>query len=100
MPTLTSASTDAQVEAEYDDTASYAEDLSVAKARRFVTACRILVRRYESSMTKGANALSKRVDLLRDELKDAQAWLEARSADDGMGDSIILVQFEEPGGRE
>ncbi len=71
MPTLTSASTDAQVEAEYDDTASYAEDLSVAKARRFVTACRILVRRYESSMTKGANEAAKLADAFNVKLDPA-----------------------------
>lgn len=45
MPSLTSASTLAQVEASYDDNASYAEDASVAKAKAFVTACRILLRR-------------------------------------------------------
>ena len=43
MSTLSSSSTLAQVQDAYVDNASYAEDASVAKAKAFVTACRILL---------------------------------------------------------
>lgn len=51
--TLSSASTDAEVEDAYADNASYAEDGSVAKARAFITACRLLLLRRPSQASKG-----------------------------------------------
>lgn len=45
MSSLNNASTTAQVKASYDDNASYEEDLSVSKAKAFITACIILRRR-------------------------------------------------------
>lgn len=81
MP-LTSSSTDAEVQAEYDNTASYILDQDLDKARRFVVAATIMISRRPSSMTKGANAMSNRVDLIDAALQRAQKWLEARSTDD------------------
>ena len=49
MSTLNGSSTLAQVQAAYDDNASYAEDSSVSKCRAFLTACRILLRQTRSS---------------------------------------------------
>ena len=43
MSALTSASTLTDVQNAYVDNASYAEDASIAKAKAFVTACRILL---------------------------------------------------------
>ena len=45
MSTLSSSSTTAQIEAAYDDNASYEEDGSATKAAAFITACRLLIRR-------------------------------------------------------
>lgn len=75
MSTLTSTSTDAQVEAAYDDNASYAEDLSESKCRAFVTACRFLIRRLADSMARGANSLHYDRGMIQKELERAQEWL-------------------------
>jgi hypothetical protein len=53
MGTLTAASTLAQVEASYDNNASYAEDNSPTKAKAFVTACRFLLRRLPAEGDAG-----------------------------------------------
>lgn len=76
MP-LSSTSTDTEVQAEYDDTASWSESRSVALAKRFVVACRILIRRLENTVTKGANSLSKTVSDLRAEKEEAEAFVQA-----------------------
>ena len=71
-------STEQEVNAAYDDNASYAEDYSIAKAKLFVTAVRILLRRTYSQESQSDTSLSSRVDLLRDELRDAQAFIQKR----------------------
>lgn len=77
MSSINSSSTLAQVQAAYDDNASYAEDNDVSKARAFLTACRILMRRTprESGTREGHMTLS--VDLLKDQITDVQGWLAA-----------------------
>ena len=75
MSTLSSASTDAEVEAAYDDNASYREDNSVSKARIFGTACLIMARRRELEMWKGD--LRLRGESLREEGKEAYAWADS-----------------------
>jgi hypothetical protein len=72
---LTSASTDAQVEAEYDDNADYDEDVSPSKAKLFIIACRYLLRRLASSIAKGGSALGYDRRLIQQELEAAKAWL-------------------------
>lgn len=93
--TLTSASTLAQVQAEYDNNSSYVEDNSTAKAKAFITATRILIRRTPSSAAKGSNAIGIRVDLLQKELADAILWLEARDPDFQVGPSVVLPNFND-----
>jgi hypothetical protein len=80
MSSLSSTSTDAQVWASYDDNASYAEDVSVAKAKAFTTAVRILLRRLPAE--SGTREGNVRFDLvtLRAELQEARDWLTANDA--------------------
>ena len=93
MASVSSASTTAQVRDSYDDNASYVEDNSIVKARRFVTAARILLRRTASQTIKGANQITLRPDLLEREIKDAQLWLEARDVDRQISPSATRADF-------
>ena len=79
MATLSSTSTDAEVFAAYDDNASYAEDGSQVKAKAFVTACLILMRRRPNfaGMVGGQQVT---FDSLRDDMLRAEAWLDAHPA--------------------
>lgn len=80
MSSLTSASTDAQVWAAYDDAASYEEDGSRAKALAFTTAARILLRRRPASATFGSRTFTFDERLIREELQAAQDWLDRNPA--------------------
>lgn len=82
----------ATAEAAYFSNADYAEVRSVSKARAFVTACRKLLL-APSSMVKGSNSISSRIDLFRDELRDAQKWLERFSPDDIPGPLVTKTDF-------
>jgi hypothetical protein len=75
VSTLTSASTDAQVWAAYDDNASYEEDSSRAKALAFVTACRLLLRRRPRGITRAGISLQFDEASIREEMKQARIWL-------------------------
>ena len=74
MSTLSSASTLAQIEAAYKDNACYEEDASVAKAKIFVTACRLLIR-TPSQISKTTSGMTFPAELLRKELLAAQAFI-------------------------
>lgn len=93
MAEVSSSSTLAQVQASYQDNASYAEDNSVTKAKRFVTACRILIQRQPSNVVKGSNQVSLNLQLLHEELKAAQKWLEARDVDSNAGPLVTRPDF-------
>ena len=71
-----------EVQAAYDDNASYAEDASEAKAKIFVTACRILLRRVPKRSLKGGRDGSE-IELdpraIADELAEARRWLQINS---------------------
>lgn len=78
MSTLSSSSTLAEVEAAYDDNASYAEDGSAAKAAAFITACRILLRRSLKRVAYGGTRSAEMEwdpQNLREQIKAAQTWL-------------------------
>ena len=75
MATLSSSSTLAQVEAEYDDNASWFEDQSLTKAKAFVTACTILLRRLYRLQSKGANTLGFDPERIEEQRKEAKEWL-------------------------
>jgi hypothetical protein len=82
-----------EVQAQYDDNASYFEDNSIAKAKLFVTACRILLRRTASQMVKGSNQVNLNVPLIEKQLKDAEEWLLARDTAFRPGPSVTRSDF-------
>lgn len=93
MSDLNGSSTTAAVQAAYDANASYAEDNSITKAKAFITACRILLRRTASNMVKGSNQVSLNVPVLQRELEKAQEWFEARDPDANIRPVATRVDF-------
>lgn len=90
MSTLSSASTLAEIEAAYDDNASYAEDNSAAKARAFVTACTMLLRRTLKRTARGGGSVAASEmewdpAQLREAIKRADVWLAANPAASSAG---------------
>lgn len=95
MGSLSSASTFAQVQAQYDDNASYDVDNDLAKCRLFIEAARILIRRQPSTAIKSGNSVSRNVQLLKDELAEALAWLKARDPDSRMGPDVTYADVQD-----
>jgi hypothetical protein len=83
MSTLTSASTDAQVWAAYDDAASYEEDGDAAKCKAFITACRFVLRRRPQTFGRGEQ--SGTFEAVASELESARQWLAANPSSTGAG---------------
>jgi hypothetical protein len=81
MSTLSSASTNAQVWAAYDDNASYEEDASRSKALAFITACRFILRRRPASTGRGEQSVS--FESIKDEMQTARDWLAANPGTEG-----------------
>ena len=79
--TLSSASTDQQVWDAFDNSASYAEDNSTAKAAAFITACTILLRRTAKRALHGRtrSEVETSPEMIRELMNDARRWLAARS---------------------
>lgn len=79
---VTSASTDEQVEAEYEDTLSYALTADVALARRFVIAAGIRISRAASKLSRGGNSieLSTNLQIWQQAQRDAISYLRACGA--------------------
>lgn len=80
---LSSSSTLAQIEAAYDDNAGYQEVGDVAGCRTFMTACRMLLRRYVEELQLGNRhrlRFGGNLDQLRLELTRAQQWLASNNA--------------------
>jgi hypothetical protein len=92
MSSLSSASTDQEVWDAYDDNASYAEDASVSKAKSFVTACRILLRRRPTNMTVDGSTVAFSATSIERELEDAQHWL-AQNNTSVNGGSVRYLDF-------
>lgn len=96
MSTLTSSSSLSDIQASYDNNASYFEDNSVAKARAFCTACRFLLRRMaRRASTGGGTGESVEMDpsLIQGELQSAQDWLVANDSSRS-GPRFIHNSFE------
>ena len=75
--TLTSASTDTQVAAAYEDNADYRESNDRSKAALFIQACRFILHRTPKRATLGAESAEYDLDQIRQELNGAVAWLES-----------------------
>jgi hypothetical protein len=99
VSTLTSASTLAQVNAAYDDNASYEEDVSVAKAKAFITACRFLLRRVPKRAIQGGRGGGNEVEIdpavVADAMKRAQQWLSTQPVSAGGSGGAIYKDFRD-----
>jgi len=96
VATLTSTATLAQVRAAYDDNASYEEDGSVAKAKSFVTACRILLRRLPMSTGTGGGAyIQLSPTTIMEQLRAAQGWLASKADVEDGGSGIKHLSLED-----
>lgn len=91
---LTSASTLAQVEAQYDDNADYREAGSASKARDFAQAARILLRRYQTSVTGAeGGGFTRSISVIKDALDEAVAWIDANDDSSGNTGGVVLPDF-------
>jgi len=75
MSTLGSASSIEDLQAAYDDNASYEEDGDAAKARVFLTACRILARRLAARVQKGDGSVALDARKFEEQAEEARRWL-------------------------
>jgi len=93
---LSSSSTRDDVLAAYADNASYEEDASVAKAKAFVTACRMLLSPKHSAALVSGPGLQVQIGLkqIAGELAAAQSWLAANDQRAPAGE-VIHASFEE-----
>lgn len=102
---IDSSSTLAEVQAAYDDNASYAEDGSATKCRAFLTAARILLRRVPAETNSREGGVRFSLELIRDEIQRATEWLQSQPAGSGAGESstggprVILMGTQYPKGR-
>lgn len=97
MSSLNSTSSIAEVLAAYADNASYEEDGSVAKAKAFVTACRIMLSwPKRERLGTGGSASEYEIDpiQLRQEIKSAQQYIAANRTDDP-SPAVLDVDFGE-----
>lgn len=84
---LTSASTDAQVWAEFDDNADYEANASRAQCLAFRTACRYLMRRRPTEIGRGNRSVT--MDDLRRLYDDAGGYLKTTTATSANGGSRV-----------
>ena len=81
MSTLSSSSTNDEVWNAYDDNASFEEDASLSKAKAFVTACRILLRRQPQRFAVDGQMGEFNASEISAEMQRAQVYIaEARGA--------------------
>lgn len=90
MAALTGSSTDAAVWAQYDDNAAYDVDSSVSKAKLFIEACRVLLRRRPTRIGFGSRATE--FEAVQRALDDAREWL-ALNNTSANGGSVRHLSF-------
>lgn len=75
MAALSSSSTDQQVWNAYDDNSAYDVDASVDKAKLFIEACRILLRRRPNQISVDGTSTTFEAGAIQKALDDAREWL-------------------------
>lgn len=97
---LTSASTLAEVQAQYDDNVAYDLNGSVSSCKSFIEAGRMLLRRLVDE-TQGANGARVRQEraVIAEQLAAAQRWWMANDANAGVvsgrSNGVREISFEE-----
>jgi len=85
MP-LTSSSTLSEIEAAYIDNSDWRDgDGDITKARAFAQACRVLLLKYNTSVSGGGASFSRDLGNLRAQLDEAVEWLGANDTDTSGG---------------
>lgn len=93
---IDSTSTLAQVEAAYDDNASYAQNNSPDQCRQFITACRILLRRMPKAAGQRDSHLQTNTDLIEKAIGRAELWLQSNDTGAGSNEPrITRVDFSD-----
>ena len=88
--TLTSASTDAEVEAVYDDNNSYSDGSgNVAMAQQFKQAAKMLLRRYPNQAAQDGTSIGRNTAGIKAELDAVEDWLQANDVNQNGGNVII-----------
>ena len=87
---ISSQSTDEQINAAYDDNADYAEVGSIVKARTFVLACRIMLRRTPQQAGSDGQYVGRNLLVLQSEMNRALDWL-ASAVDLSEGGSAGVI---------
>jgi len=98
MSTLNSASTLADIKASYADNASYAEDGSPAKARAFITACRLLLLKLPKRASKGGGQgeeIELESRLFAEEIAEAKRYLTESNIRDAPTKCFSIENFRE-----
>jgi len=94
MP-LTSASTLAEVEAEYRSNADYDDGAGdITKARAYRTAIRYLLQMYPSQFGSDQTQVSRNLEMFDRELKRVQSWLDANDSAVS-GSHVSVLDFRE-----
>ncbi len=89
MSDVSSTSTLTEVQAAYDDNASYLEDASPTKAAAFVTAGTILLRRVAARSGHSQSSIEFDMRAIRDEVSQARTWLAANPVVSASADSGV-----------
>jgi hypothetical protein len=93
LSSLNGDSTDAQVWAAYDDNASYEEDGSLTKAKAFITACRILLRRLPKRQKSGGAEIETDPTRLSKEMEEAKQWVASNPSSSAAAGSVRFADF-------
>lgn len=92
MAVIGASSTIQQVEAAFDNAASYLENNSTSQARTLITTGSILLRRYPQQSTHGPVTMRRDLALLRDLISEARRFLLDRD-EDLQGPKVSHVDF-------
>jgi hypothetical protein len=77
---ISSTSTLAEVIAQFEDNADYDVSADTAKAKLFIVACRILLRRNPNEVAHGTGRVRIEPGAIQGELDAAMAWLKANDS--------------------
>ncbi len=89
---ITSASTQADIVAQYLDNLGYDHSGSVSSCQLFIAACRALLVMHPSNWEDGRSAITFNPKLWQQQESDARTWLNANSTTAGQG-SVRHLSF-------
>jgi len=81
------------MKAAYADNAGYDEDDSPTMAKRFITACRLLLLYLPRSASKDSEQFELNPALIGEELKAAKRWLQQADDSDGASGGYKSLDF-------